>query len=207
MSGEDWPSLRPLTPAGRWLLLSVAFALILYGLLCAPARAAELPSSYQAHVIRVIDGDTVVVARAIDTEPRHVRLVGVDAPEIRHGAVCVSVSPCGCEATVALRELLPNGAAVFVQVTGRDRYGRDLGFVWRPLLSPEGTIAPAPSRYVLANLALVAIGLARVEYRWPFEWRNEFAAAERSALYRKLGVWSRHGDACEPIPAPRAIGG
>lgn len=169
--------------------------------------AAALAASYNAHVVRVVDGDTVVVEKIAEddvhaVEDRRVRLVGVAAPEVRHrSAECVSVTPCGCEAADELREILPVGVVVFVQVTGRDRFGRDLALVWRSREVQE------PGR-ILVNLAMVSSGLAKVEYRWPFEWRNEFGAAERRAFAKRIGVWSRHGDACVPTLAPpEKVGG
>lgn len=79
---------------------------------------------------RVVDGDTF---EATDADGRRVRvrLIGVDAPEIRHGA---TPAQCGAVhaqqelrrllATVASLQMVPDPNSVAV-----DRYGRRLGYV------------------------------------------------------------------------------
>jgi len=78
-----------------------------------------------ARVDRVVDGDTIVVAG------RRVRLIGIDAPE--------SVDPdrpIGCfgpESARFMKRLLPSGTRVRLRhdVELRDRYGRELAYVYR----------------------------------------------------------------------------
>ena len=70
---------------------------------------------------RIVDGDTLVVAG------RRVRLAGMDAPEMDQ--VCLRAGqdyPCGIVARDALRALLA-GREPSCSISGRDRYGRDLG--------------------------------------------------------------------------------
>ncbi|WP_158680860.1 thermonuclease family protein [Micropruina glycogenica] len=79
---------------------------------------------------RVVDGDTFDATDA-DGRRVRVRLIGVDAPEIRHGA---TPAQCGAVqaqqelrrllATVASLQMVPDPNSVAV-----DRYGRRLGYV------------------------------------------------------------------------------
>lgn len=84
-----------------------------------------------ATVVRVIDGDTLVVDLSLGwdiftTVP--VRLAGLNARE--HNV------PGGPEATDHLREVLPIGTAVVLQSLARDKYGRALSVV----LGPRGEV-------------------------------------------------------------------
>jgi micrococcal nuclease len=59
----------------------------------------------------------------------------------------------------------------------RDRYGRLLCYVY----TAEG---------LCVNLAMVELGFAPALLRYPFNLKEEFAAAERKAKIARLGVWS-----------------
>src|SRR5262245_18454835 len=80
-------------------------------------------------VVRVVDGDTAIIAVAGSTGP--VRLIGIDTPE--------TVSPSrrvecyGSEASARLKHLLPPGTPVRLwrDVEPRDRYGCLLAYVQR----------------------------------------------------------------------------
>src|SRR4051812_24885439 len=94
-------------------------------------QASALPGTFSARVVRVVDGDTFIAARA-GREVR-VRLIGVDSPE--------TVKPdwpveCwGPRASRLTHRLLPVGARVRAayESGGRlDQYGRDLWGVWLP---------------------------------------------------------------------------
>lgn len=89
----------------------------------------------QAKLIRVVDGDTIVVE--IDNEQKKVRLIGVDTPESvasqeylnRTGKVN---SIEGKNASEYTKEVLKNLEYVYLQKdkSDTDRYGRLLRFVW-----------------------------------------------------------------------------
>jgi len=74
-----------------------------------------------ARVVRVVDGDTLIVA--IDGLDKRVRLIGVDAPEIGE--------PGGDEATQFVRDLV-EGQTVWLSGSGNDvdRFGRLRRYVW-----------------------------------------------------------------------------
>lgn len=74
-----------------------------------------------------IDGDTLDVTFPDGTVQR-VRLVGINAPELKHSA-----APAEClatEASRALVDLAPRGSELRLELWGTDRYGRTLAGVW-----------------------------------------------------------------------------
>jgi len=95
---------------------------------CAQQHAAALPAG-QARVVRVIDGDTIVVHLATGDES--IRLIGVDTPE-----EVKPDTPVECyarEAAARTAALLPAGTVVRLErdKEARDRYGRLLAYVTR----------------------------------------------------------------------------
>ncbi|UMG93549.1 thermonuclease family protein [Nocardioides sp. TF02-7] len=82
-----------------------------------------------AKVVRVIDGDTVVVKLVRGPKVR-VRLLGIDTPEVSGRAECG-----GRQATASARTLMPRGKRVLLLRDGTqrntDRYGRLLRYVMR----------------------------------------------------------------------------
>ena len=69
-------------------------------------------------VIAVHDGDTITLR--IETNKKKIRLVGIDAPELKQ--------PYGVEARSALREAVLD-KVVLVEATKTDKYGRVIGKV------------------------------------------------------------------------------
>lgn len=134
-------------------------------------------------VVRVVDGDTVVLR--LDGEERRVRLLGVDAPEsITPGR---SVECWGPQAAAAARRLMPRGARVSVATDptqgAEDRHGRLLGEV--TVAGGGGTV----------NVALVREGAAGV-FRGDGRARlgPSLRAAEREARAARRGLWG----SCRP---------
>lgn len=80
--------------------------------------AAE-PTEFTGRVVRVVDGDTIVVL--VDREQINIRLHGIDAPE--------RGQPFGNRSRERLGELC-HERAVRVVTHGRDRYGRTIGVVF-----------------------------------------------------------------------------
>jgi micrococcal nuclease len=160
------------------LLLAAALIAVAAG--CGGGDDAAGPSAdaAPARVVRVVDGDTVILR--IDGDDRRVRLLGVDAPE--------SVTPdrpveCGGpEAAAAARRLMPRGAAATVATDPtqgpEDRYGRLLG---------EVTLGDAPES---VNVALVRLGVAEV-FRGDGRGHLQPAlrAAQREARDAGRGLW------------------
>ncbi len=116
------------------------------------------PADTPYRVLRIIDGDTIVVgvpAQGYILRQR-VRLLGVDTPE--------RGEPGYAEATEALRRMV-GGRQVRLRYGGRlrGRYGRLLAYVWVGALD--------------VNMRLVQTGHARVEMRFRHTRREEFAEA------------------------------
>ncbi|MBK5957413.1 hypothetical protein CCR97_04210 [Rhodoplanes elegans] len=131
---------------------------LLLVLLAAPAAAGE---------VVVIDGDTLTLGDAV------VRLAGIDAPEMRQTCASASGRPyaCGLEARRALVDLV-QGRDVTCTITGRDRYGRQLG-VCRTSVGE-------------LNAAMVRAGWAVDYTRYSHgRWARDEAAARDA----KRGLW------------------
>ncbi|MEX1154520.1 thermonuclease family protein [Parvibaculum sp.] len=106
----------------RAYLASVAIGL---GLLsAAPALAVErLAGPVEAEVVRVIDGDSLVVRARIwlgQTVETHVRLSGIDTPELR--GKCVEERDRAAAARAALAALLGTGKVALSDIEA-DKFG------------------------------------------------------------------------------------
>ena len=147
------------------------------------SEASEAPNGPgpTVTVAHVIDGDTIEL-----TDGRRVRLVQIDAPEPMEGE-CYSR-----KATLTLRELLPAGTGVRLEVDPkldrRDQYGRLLRYVWKGKTN--------------VNLRLVREGAASV---WFYQGeRGKYAkrllrAAER-AKADAVGLWQAcRGTVLDPL--------
>ncbi len=151
----------------------------------------------RARVVRVVDGDTIVVDRGLGDEK--VRYIGIDTPE--------SVKPntpvefMAREASAANASLV-EGREVLLEldVSETDRYDRLLRYVW---LADSG----APSGLVMVNLALVAQGFAQVfTYPPDVQWTDVLLAAQREAREQGLGLWSAEAPALDSVPDVRPGG-
>jgi len=135
------------------------------------AGCAPVEPEGSARVVRVVDGDTVVLSGHGST-----RLIGVDTPEVHGGAECY-----GREASRFARRVLRRGRRVGVTVglERRDRYGRTLAYVFT-------------GRGRTFNETLVARGYARpLTIRPNDELAPELEEAARHARDRRLGLWAR----------------
>ena len=140
-----------------------------------------------ARVVRVVDGDTLVVHIGGDDE--RVRLIGIDTPE--------SVKPetpveCwGKEASATTAELLPKGTAVRLErdAEARDAYDRLLAYVRR---ATDG---------LLVNVELARRGAADALTIEPnTAYRSEIAAAVADARAAGRGLWAVCGGPHERSP-------
>ncbi len=132
--------------------------------------------SIVSEVSRVVDGDTLYVK---DLEER-VRLIGIDTPEVEPGIECY-----GLEASDHLRELVPPGTRIEVvfDVERFDRYGRNLGYLYR--LSDR----------LFINLQMVSDGYARMATFPPnVAHVDEFRAAQTEARESNRGLWDLCND-------------
>lgn len=143
----------------------------------APARSARA-LRYDATVTRVEDGDTLVV-RLRSGRARHVRVLGIDTPEVLYGA-----DECGGAAgSRSMHRLLPVGTRVRLQAdpaqAGVDRYRRLLRYVHR---AADG---------LDVGLTQLGRGLAEVYVYGdgPFARRAAYQRVEASAQRRRVGAW------------------
>jgi endonuclease YncB( thermonuclease family) len=137
------------------LLAWVGFAPIAYG--------NDDLAPYDARVIRVVDGDTIVVQRAQQKE--RIRLAQIDAPESRQ--------PYGKDATRALTDLIQD-ELIRVEPVTRDRYGR-----WVAEISLDSTNI---------NAQLVAEGHSWVYRRYAVD--PGLDRLEDEARSARRGLWA-----------------
>ena len=127
-------------------------------------------------VIRVVDGDTIVVS-----PNEKVRLIGVDTPETVHPNKAVACF--GKEAKQFTSELVEGKTVRLVldkvntQRRHKDRYGRTLAYAYLA----DGT---------MLNRELIRQGYAHAYTRFPFRYLVEFRELELQARTRTVGLWS-----------------
>ncbi len=133
-------------------------------------------------IIRVVDGDTVVVSDNLSD--KKVRLIGINAPESvdpRRKVECF-----GKEASDFLRRFLNNKkVSLFTDPTQSeyDRYNRVLAY----LFLEDGTNV---------NLTMIREGYAyEYTYDKPYQYQLEFKSAQQEAEREGKGLWSK--DTCE----------
>lgn len=140
-----------------------------------PSPTVELPECTWADVIRVTDGDTIVVELA-GVEAR-VRYIGIDTPELANFGN--PVEPFAVAAKARNAELLKEKRVCLERdVSETDQFGRLLRYAWL-----------ADGRMV--NEVLVREGLAVVATYPPDVKHIEprFLAAQRAAREEGLGTW------------------
>lgn len=128
-------------------------------------------------VIKVVDGDTIVVSDNIT-----VRLIGIDTPETvdpRRPVQCF-----GKEASNKLKSLLSEREIVLQKdVSETDKYRRLLRYIFLPL--PDGQI-------LFVNDYMVREGFAKVlTYPPDVKYNEQFRQAEREAREAGRGLWGR----------------
>ena len=131
--------------------------------------------TFNANVIRVVDGDSIHVLQLPDKEELKLRLYGIDAPEWKQAY--------GKESKDALNGLLGTNREIFVKVLDKDRYGR---LICKLHLNRED---------ISVNEWMVSDGNAwhYVKYA-PNDMSLQ--SAEENARKNKLGLWSL----ADPIP-------
>ena len=127
-------------------------------------------------VIRVIDGDTVIVE--INGKNKTVRLIGINTPETvdpRRPVECF-----GIEASNKAKEILNNRSVKLKAdniVGERDKYGRLLRYIFLE----DGTNF---------NKMMISEGYAyEYTYDLPYKYQDEFKQAEKEARESKKGIW------------------
>ena len=143
------------------MIKTFRFALVLLCLFLSTAIA----QAWQGKVVRVIDGDTVIVLN-IDNQQTKIRLYGIDAPEKKQAF--------GTKAKQFLSSLI-FGKVVDVVDLGNDMYGRTVGKIY------------LDSQYI--NLRMVECGYSW-HYRRYAPKDSELSLAQDHAKQQQLGLWS-----------------
>lgn len=143
------------------------------------AETTEEAPAETGYVVRVIDGDTILLESGA-----RVRYIGINTPE--DGAV---VECFGSAATERNRALVENKTVQLVKdVSETDRYGRLLRYVYVD--------------DVFVNQSLVLEGFAQTAtYPPDVLHQNDFLAAEKIARDGAVGLW---GEACPEASAIEA---
>jgi len=146
-----------------------------------PAVAPTGPTQ-TATVVRIVDGDTIVVA--IAGKNYKVRYIGMDTPETVDPESPVEF--LGPQASAANKKLVAGKKVVLEKdVSETDEYGRLLRYVWLY----DG------SKWTLVNLELVRQGYASVlTYPPDVKYADLFLSAEDGARTSLVGLWG-------PVPA------
>jgi micrococcal nuclease len=167
----------PIVTAAVVVALAVALAV---AVLPRDGAAGGRAPAGAATVVRVVDGDTVVID--VGGTEESVRLIGIDTPE---SVARDRPNECfGAEASARLESLLPVGTAVLLtrDVEPRDMYDRLLAYIQRR------------SDGLFVNAAQVADGYAEAkDYPPNTAYRDDFEQAERAARAAGLGLWSACG--------------
>lgn len=134
----------------------------------------------QVEIVRVVDGDTVVV-KFNDGTTEKVRMLLVDTPESVHPTK--GSQPFGKEASDYTKKMLAEGKKVTLEIGNpeRDKYNRLLGYIWVDGMN--------------FNKKLIEEGYARVAYVEPpnTKYSDEFHEAQEQAKKQKLRIWSIPG--------------
>ena len=155
---------------------------------------AYMKEAPACRVVKVVDGDTVVVL--LDDRRTTVRLIGVDTPETRHPEK--TVQPYGPEAARFAENLL-KGESVYLDyepgASRTNKYGHTLAYVYR---APDG---------LFVNLEIVRQGYGRAYMQYPFQHMEWFRFYERTAREAKKGLWSEDVTPAResptlPVPPP-----
>lgn len=138
------------------------------------ARPTATPVRAPARVVRVVDGDTIVVA--IDGEEYRVRYIGIDTPETVHPDK--PVEWMGPEASAANKALV-EGKTVYLEkdISETDQYDRLLRYVFLE----DGTFV---------NAELVRLGYAQVStYPPDVRYVDLYLEMQRAAQAAGRGLW------------------
>jgi micrococcal nuclease len=152
--------------------LSLATAVAVSLALPVVASSAAAAESYTGTIVRVYDGDSLLVN--IEGQDKDVRLIGVDAPETR-------TTPPECfaeESKEFLGSLLEEGATVRLK-TDREQENDHRLFAY---VYVDGD---------MVNLDMVREGYAEERaYGLPYHLRKKFLKAEQLAQKEELGLWA-----------------
>lgn len=172
--------------------VTLAVAVVAGGCASNAPTAIDRPAAAgQGEVVRVTDGDTIVVRHGGSDD--RVRLLGIDTPEVQGP---FTHKECfGPQASARMRALAGPGTTVRLETDPtqdlRDRNGRLLAYVFRG------------REEMSLNERMVAEGYARrYVVRRPFLLAARFGEREKDARSAGRGMWGACGGPPEPRPVP-----
>lgn len=181
-----WPRRRR-RPRGLVLLLLITVLLVNWWLNSVSTTdqvqlPAEINGSEAARLVRVVDGDTLVVQLGSDSAS--VRVIGINTPETkdtRRDVECL-----GQEATAFAQDFFVNSNEIYLKPDSsqqnRDRYGRLLRYV--------GKFDPNSNQIIDYGLSVIAAGFAQeYTYEVPYAQQAEYRAAQAQAQAEERGLW------------------
>lgn len=118
------------------------------------AENSEYLSEFQtAKLVRVIDGDTIIVD--IEGDEYRVRMIGIDTPESVHPDSSKNTED-GILASEYTKDLLKNVETVYLQkdVSETDKYGRLLRYIWLEIPENDKNINEIASKMINGILLL-----------------------------------------------------
>jgi len=116
------------------LKIAAAIMVFLLGSVAGVQARDEIAGPVEAEIMRVVDGDTLLVEAMPWPQQRievYVRIRGIDAPETR--SKCARISLAGNEAKQALEQLtIPSAKIHLVHISGDKYFGRIVADVVLP---------------------------------------------------------------------------
>lgn len=137
---------------------------------------------YEAVVLRVVDGDTIIVA--LNNREERIRMIGVDAPE------SVSLNEeentvWGQAASEYTKSVLEPGSNIWMtfDIEERDQYGRMLAYIWLD--------SDTENLNHLFQKQLIEEGYAlAIRYEPNTKYAAELYAAMEGAISARKGLWA-----------------
>ncbi len=137
---------------------------------------------YEAVVLRVVDGDTIIVA--LNNQEERIRMIGVDAPE------SVSLNEeentvWGQSASEYTKSVLEPGTKIWLtfDIEERDQYGRMLAYIWLD--------SDTENLNHLFQKQLIEEGYAlAIRYEPNTKYAAELYATMEGAISARKGLWA-----------------
>ena len=124
--------------------------------------------TYNAEVIRVVDGDTIHVRNA-EGERKKIRLYGIDAPEMKQRY--------GAKAGRYLASRI-GGEFATIEVVDTDQYDRQVALVF-------------DAKMANLNQEMIAMGFAWAYRKYLTENYTDWVTIESKAKEKKYGLWGQ----------------
>ncbi len=172
-------------PSAAFVLAVVASALVAWRIATSRVSWMLPPAGQPVSVVRVVDGDTLLLA-----DGYRIRLLGVNTPETKHPDR--EAEPLGPEAFALTQSLVNRGPVTLEFDRERlDNYRRVLAYVYLP----DGR---------MLNQELIRTGMSPAIVTFPIrsDRKRLFLDAEREAQRQGAGIWSLPEWKTRLAPAP-----